>query len=89
MTSSASCRAAGAAPGPRDATRERRSYGGKQAALQFRKAGTNTYTAVRTVTANSAGDLRTTVAASADGYWRWSVGDDQHRGSRIPRVNVN
>ncbi|MEU7023376.1 hypothetical protein ABZ990_22320 [Streptomyces sp. NPDC046203] len=40
--------------------------------LQFRKAGTNTYTTVKTVTTNSSGNLSTTVKASADGYWRWS-----------------
>ncbi|MGC0327061.1 hypothetical protein RKD23_000051 [Streptomyces sp. SAI-170] len=50
------------------------NYAGKQATLQFRKAGTNTYTVVRTVTANATGDLRAAVTASVDGYWRWSVG---------------
>jgi hypothetical protein len=50
-------------------------YGGKAAKLQFRKAGTSTYTTVRTVNADSAGYLRTTVTANADGYWRWTFGE--------------
>ncbi|MGW0563013.1 DUF5707 domain-containing protein [Streptomyces sp. NPDC003016] len=40
--------------------------------LQFRKAGTSTYTTVKTVTSSSTGDLKTTVTAASDGYWRYS-----------------
>lgn len=40
--------------------------------LQFRKAGTSTYTTVKTVNTSSTGDLRTTATASVDGYWRWN-----------------
>jgi len=40
--------------------------------LQFRKAGTSTYTTLKTVYSNSTGNLSTTVTAAADGYWRWS-----------------
>ncbi|MFF7748783.1 calcium-binding protein [Streptomyces sp. NPDC007971] len=47
-------------------------YAGQSVKLQFRKAGTRTYTTVRTVTTSSTGTLRTTVAAAADGYWRYS-----------------
>ncbi|MFI9153035.1 hypothetical protein [Streptomyces sp. NPDC053367] len=68
------------------------NYGGKQATLQFRKAGTTTYKAVRTVTANSTGDLRTTVTASYDGYWRWSAGGTattSGAGSTADYVNVS
>ncbi|MFF7140819.1 hypothetical protein [Streptomyces nodosus] len=50
-------------------------FGGKSAKLQFRKAGTSTYRTVKTVKANSAGALKTTVTASADGYWRWTFGE--------------
>lgn len=50
-------------------------FGGKAAKLQFRKAGTSTYTTVKTVSADSAGALRTTVTASTDGYWRWTFGE--------------
>ncbi|UKY51538.1 DUF5707 domain-containing protein [Streptomyces inhibens] len=40
--------------------------------LQFRKAGTSTYTTLKTVNTSSTGDLKTTATASVDGYWRWS-----------------
>ncbi|WP_316749802.1 hypothetical protein [Streptomyces herbicida] len=50
-------------------------FGGKAAKLQFRKAGTSTYSTVKTVSADSAGYLKTTVTASADGYWRWTFGE--------------
>jgi hypothetical protein len=40
--------------------------------LQFRKAGTSTYTTVKTVTSSSTGALKTTVTAATDGYWRWN-----------------
>ncbi|MFF3322133.1 DUF5707 domain-containing protein [Streptomyces sp. NPDC002889] len=47
-------------------------YTGQPVKLQFRKAGTSTYTTVKTVNTNSTGNLSTTVTASVDGYWRWS-----------------
>ncbi|MFF8942543.1 calcium-binding protein [Streptomyces sp. NPDC014864] len=47
-------------------------YAKQSVKLQFRKAGTSTYTTVKTVTTSSTGTLRTTVAASADGYWRYA-----------------
>ncbi|MER5359434.1 hypothetical protein [Streptomyces sp. NPDC002785] len=50
-------------------------YSGKSAKLQFRKAGTSTYSTVEIVKANSSGDLKTTVTASTDGYWRWTFGE--------------
>ncbi|MFC9288676.1 hypothetical protein [Streptomyces sp. NPDC057052] len=50
-------------------------HGGKAAKLQFRKAGTSTCSTVRIVNADSAGHLRTTVTANADGYWRWTFGE--------------
>ncbi|WP_437098508.1 hypothetical protein [Streptomyces flavidovirens] len=34
--------------------------------------GTSTYSTVKTVNTSSTGGLTTTVAASTDGYWRWS-----------------
>lgn len=46
-------------------------FAGKSARLQFRKKGGSAYTTVKTVTSGSTGALRTTVKASADGYWRW------------------
>ncbi|MET8078945.1 hypothetical protein [Streptomyces sp. NPDC005303] len=47
-------------------------YVGQKVALQFRKKGASTYTTVKTVTTNSTGNLKTTVKATADGYWRYS-----------------
>ncbi|MBC2904099.1 hypothetical protein [Streptomyces cupreus] len=55
-------------------------YGGKSAKLQFRKAGTSTYSTVKIVQANSTGDLKTTVTASADGYWRWTFSETSTTG---------
>jgi hypothetical protein len=47
-------------------------YANQSVKLQFRKAGTSTYTTVKTVTTGSTGTLRTTVTAAADGYWRYA-----------------
>ncbi len=55
-------------------------YGGKSAKLQFRKAGTSTYTTVKIVKADSAGALKITVTAATDGYWRWTFGETSTRG---------
>ncbi|MFD7750463.1 calcium-binding protein [Streptomyces sp. NPDC059698] len=40
--------------------------------LQFKKKGAKSYTTVKTVQTSSTGTLKTTVKASADGYWRYS-----------------
>ena len=47
-------------------------YANQPVKLQFRKKGSSTYTTVKTVRTNSAGDLRTTVTAATDGYFRYS-----------------
>jgi hypothetical protein len=47
-------------------------FSGVPVKLQFRKAGTSTYTTVKTVTTDSSGNLRTTATVSASGYWRYS-----------------
>ncbi len=39
--------------------------------LQFRKADTNTYSTIKTLSTNSTGNVSTTVTASTDGYWRY------------------
>lgn len=49
-----------------------RGYSGQSVKLQYRKSGSSTYTTLKTLKTNSSGDLRTTVTASADGYWRWT-----------------
>ncbi|MCX5558621.1 calcium-binding protein [Streptomyces sp. NBC_00038] len=41
-------------------------------ALQFRKAGTTTYTNVKGIKSTSTGALKTTVKASVDGFYRYS-----------------
>ena len=46
-------------------------YGGQKVTLQFKAAGTTTYTNVKTITATSAGALKTTATAAKDGTWRW------------------
>ncbi|MFJ3304552.1 hypothetical protein ACIPSA_15790 [Streptomyces sp. NPDC086549] len=47
-------------------------FGGQSVKLQFRKAGTTTYTTVKTITSSSTGALKTTVTAGSDGYYRYS-----------------
>ncbi|MEV6161335.1 DUF5707 domain-containing protein [Streptomyces sp. NPDC052052] len=47
-------------------------YSGQPVQLQFRKKNSSTYTTVKTIKTNSTGNLKTTVKASVDGYWRWS-----------------
>ncbi|MFJ4962772.1 calcium-binding protein [Streptomyces sp. NPDC088729] len=49
-----------------------RGYTRQPVKLQFRKKGAASYTTVKTVESSSTGTLRTTVKASADGYWRYS-----------------
>ncbi|MBK0376271.1 calcium-binding protein [Streptomyces sp. RB110-1] len=49
-----------------------KGYTGQPVKLQFRKKGSSTYTTVKTVKTNSTGNLKTTVKASVDGYWRYS-----------------
>ncbi|MEU9988785.1 hypothetical protein AB0E10_18705 [Streptomyces sp. NPDC048045] len=49
-------------------------YGSQAARLQFRAAGSTTYSTVRTVNTDSSGNLRTGVTAARDGYWRWAFG---------------
>ncbi|MGW7240828.1 hypothetical protein [Streptomyces sp. NPDC054804] len=47
-------------------------YASQPVKLQFRKAGTSTYTTVKTVNTDSTGNLKTTTTANYDGYWRFS-----------------
>ncbi|MFI2036492.1 hypothetical protein ACH470_17795 [Streptomyces bottropensis] len=47
------------------------AYGGQSVKLQFKKAGTSTYTDVKTVKTSTTGALKTTVKASADGSYRY------------------
>ncbi|MEU5594353.1 hypothetical protein [Streptomyces sp. NPDC020298] len=47
-------------------------YTSQPVKLQFRKAGTTTYTTVKTVTSDSSGNVKATATAQYDGYWRLS-----------------
>ncbi|MFI8303758.1 DUF5707 domain-containing protein [Streptomyces sp. NPDC085927] len=47
-------------------------YSTQSVKLQFRKKSSSTYTTVKTIKTNSTGNLKTTVTASADGYFRYS-----------------
>ncbi|GAA4994144.1 calcium-binding protein [Streptomyces siamensis] len=47
-------------------------YTNQSVKLQFRKKGSTTYTTVKTIKTDSTGNLRTTVTASTDGYFRYS-----------------
>ncbi|MFE4695669.1 hypothetical protein ACFRIC_01130 [Streptomyces sp. NPDC056738] len=57
------------------------NYGGRLVKLQFKPAGSSAYATVKTVTADSAGHLKTTVTASQDGTWRWSYGGNTTTGA--------
>ncbi|MER5395733.1 hypothetical protein [Streptomyces sp. NPDC002599] len=47
-------------------------YTGQSVKLQFRKAGSTTYTTLKTVKTDGSGNLKTTTTATADGYFRYS-----------------
>jgi hypothetical protein len=59
-------------------------YTNQSVKLQFRKKGSNTYTTVKTIKSNSTGNLKTTVTASTDGYFRYSFAGT----STTPAVNA-
>lgn len=59
-------------------------YTGQSVKLQFRKAGSSTYTTVKTIKTNSTGNLSTTVKATVDGYFRYSFAGT----STTPAVNA-
>ncbi|MFE7975729.1 calcium-binding protein [Streptomyces shenzhenensis] len=59
-------------------------YSGQAVKLQFRKKGTSTYKTLKTVKTNSTGNLKTTVKATVDGYYRYSFAGT----STTPAVNA-
>ncbi|WP_237519389.1 hypothetical protein [Streptomyces sp. HUCO-GS316] len=68
------------------------NYGGRLVKLQFKPAGSSTYTTVKSVTASSTGYLKTTVTASQDGTWRWRYSGNTTTGasnSSTDYVDVN
>ncbi|MGW2385471.1 hypothetical protein [Streptomyces sp. NPDC001658] len=59
-------------------------YAGQPVKLQFRKAGTSTYTTVKTVTSDTYGNVKATATAQYDGYWRFAFAGT----STTPAVNA-
>ncbi|SNX62050.1 hypothetical protein SAMN06272735_3801 [Streptomyces sp. TLI_55] len=59
-------------------------YTNQSVKLQFRKKGSSTYTTVKTIKTDSTGNLKTTVTASADGYFRYAFAGT----STTPAVNA-
>ncbi|MFD4142956.1 calcium-binding protein [Streptomyces sp. NPDC058572] len=53
-------------------THDYRGYTAQPVRLQFRKKGSDVYTTVKTVRTDGTGNLKTTVTAANDGYWRWN-----------------
>ncbi|MEU6542925.1 hypothetical protein [Streptomyces sp. NPDC046859] len=47
-------------------------YTNQSVKLQFRKKDSSTYTTLKTIKSNSTGELKTTVTATVDGYFRYS-----------------
>ncbi|WP_203882131.1 hypothetical protein [Planotetraspora kaengkrachanensis] len=56
-------------------------YAGRDVQLQFRKAGTHSYSTVSSVKTDRTGRLDTSVKAPADGYWRWYFPGDSTTGA--------
>ncbi|MBD0840281.1 MULTISPECIES: hypothetical protein [unclassified Streptomyces] len=52
-------------------TRKYAGYAGQPVTLQFRKKGSSAYTNVKGIKSNAKGELKTTVKASQDGYYRF------------------
>ncbi|MFE2040777.1 hypothetical protein ACFXAZ_07550 [Streptomyces sp. NPDC059477] len=48
------------------------AYSSQSVKLQFRTKSATSYTTIKTIKSNSKGDLKTTVTASKDGYYRYS-----------------
>ncbi|MEW2510933.1 calcium-binding protein [Streptomyces sp. NPDC046870] len=47
-------------------------YGSQSVKLQFRKKSSSTYTTLKTIKADTKGNLKTTTTATVDGYYRFS-----------------
>ncbi|MCS0600410.1 calcium-binding protein [Streptomyces sp. LP11] len=56
-------------------------YGSQSVKLQFRKKDSSSYTTLKTVKADSKGNLKTTTTATADGYYRFSFAGNSSTGS--------
>ncbi|MEY9844227.1 hypothetical protein [Streptacidiphilus sp. MAP5-3] len=60
-----------------------RGYAGRWVALQFRRAGSSTWTTVRWVRTSSTGALSTSVRDSRSGSWRYVYGGDATSGATV------
>ncbi|MFJ9560045.1 hypothetical protein ACIRQQ_08395 [Streptomyces fuscichromogenes] len=56
-------------------------YASQKVQLQYRKKGSTTYTTLKTITAGTGGALKTTVKATADGYYRYSFATNATTGA--------
>ncbi|WEH29240.1 hypothetical protein [Streptomyces sp. AM 3-1-1] len=52
-------------------TKKYDAYSGRTVSLQFRAKGAKTYKTLKKATSNGTGNLKTTVTAGVDGYYRW------------------
>ncbi|MEU6442300.1 hypothetical protein [Streptomyces sp. NPDC047046] len=52
-------------------TKKYDAYSGRTVSLQFRAKGAKAYKTLKKATSSSAGNLKTTVTAGVDGYYRW------------------
>ncbi|GGY73775.1 hypothetical protein GCM10010300_16710 [Streptomyces olivaceoviridis] len=59
-------------------------YGSQSVKLQFRKKSSSTYTTLKTIKADTKGNLKTTTTATVDGYFRFSFAG----GSTTSAVNA-
>ncbi|MEU1053142.1 calcium-binding protein [Streptomyces sp. NPDC005876] len=57
------------------------AYGSQSVKLQYRKKSASSYTTVKTIKADSKGNLKTTVKASADGYYRFAFAGNSTTGA--------
>ncbi|MEU9344590.1 hypothetical protein AB0D74_25665 [Streptomyces sp. NPDC048278] len=56
-------------------------YASQKVQLQYRKKSSTTYTTLKTITAGTGGALKTTVKATADGYYRYSFATNATTGA--------
>jgi hypothetical protein len=59
------------------------TYAGQSVTLQFKAAGSTTYTNVKSVTTSSTGAFKTTVTAAKDGAWRWYYAGNSITGAKV------
>ncbi|MFJ3671218.1 hypothetical protein ACIPSE_32635 [Streptomyces sp. NPDC090106] len=58
------------------------AYAGRTVSLQFKAAGSSSYTTVKKVTSSSTGSLKATAKATRSGTWRWAFYGNSVSGSK-------